>query len=280
MEPFNVIKATGEEERFNISKLKKSLSNAGAQPQTIKFLINNLDENGFFRDGITTKKLYHEAYRLLKQNSKQVASRYKLKEALLELGPSGYPFEVLISEIFSRLGYSTEVGKVVRGKCVSHEIDVIAQDDSEVFMMECKFHNRKDHHCNVTIPLYVQARYQDVSDSWASDSKLKKKKSRGYIVTNTRFTKDAIEYAECSQMKLLSWDYPAKQGLRTLIEETQIHPVTVLSSLTKKETQKLLNENIVHCKQLLANKSILTELQFSHSKKTAVLNEAEDMCSN
>ncbi|MEQ8524139.1 restriction endonuclease [Gracilimonas sp.] len=280
MEPFNVIKATGEEERFSISKLKKSLSNAGAQPQTIKLLINNLDENGFFRNGITTKELYREAYRMLKQNSHRVASRYKLKEALLELGPSGYPFEVLISEIFTKLGYSTEVGSVVRGKCVSHEIDVIAQDESEVFMMECKFHNRKDHHCNVTIPLYVQARFQDVSDTWAADSKLKKKKPSSYIVTNTRFTKDAMDYAECMQMKLLSWDYPQKQGLRTLIEKTHIHPVTVLSSLTKKETMKLLNKNIVHCEQLLANKSILEELQFSHSKKTTILKEAEDLCSD
>ena len=280
MESFEVIKATGEREKFNVSKLKRSLSNAGAQPQVIKLVTNKLEQNGFFRDGITTKKIYREAYRLLKMNSKRVAGRYKLKEALLDLGPSGYPFEVLISEIFANLGYRTEVGKIVQGKCVSHEIDVIAQDENEIFMMECKFHNRKDHFCNVTIPLYVQARYQDVADRWSSDSKLKNKKPQGYIITNTRFTQDAIDYSECMALKLLSWDYPHERGLRTLIEETQLHPVTVLSSLTKKETQELLNKKIVHCKQLLANENILSELQFSHTKRLKILNEAEDICAD
>ncbi len=280
MESFEVIKATGEREQFKLSKLKRSLSNAGAQPPVIKIVINTLEEGGYFRDGITTKEIYREAYRLLKKNSKWVAGRYKLKEALLELGPSGYPFEVLISEIFKKLGYKTEIGKIVRGKCVSHEVDVIAQDENEVLMMECKFHNRKDHHCNVTIPLYVHSRYKDVADTWNSDPILKSKYSFGYIATNTRFTQDAIEYADCMNLKLLSWDHPKDQGLRVLIQKTQIHPITVLSSLTKKEKELLLGQKIVHCQQLLDNKEILKQLQFNHVKKSSVLKESEDLCSS
>ncbi|WP_428235586.1 restriction endonuclease [Gracilimonas sp.] len=278
MKSFDVIKSTGEREKFKLSKLKQSLGNAGAQPPVIKAVVNHLEETGYFRDDITTKEIYREAYRLLKKNSKRVARRYKLKESLLELGPSGYPFEVLISEVFRSLGYKTEVGETVQGKCVSHEIDVIAQDEQEVFMMECKFHNRKDHHCNVTIPLYVQSRFLDVLETWKTDSNLKNKKPCGYIVTNTRFTQDAIDYAACSGMKLLSWNYPKGQGLRSLIEETQIHPITALLSLTRKEKQSLLNEDIVHCKQLLDQQEVLNQLRFNHSKTSKIIKEAEEVC--
>ncbi|MCP9291410.1 restriction endonuclease [Gracilimonas sediminicola] len=278
MKSFDVIKSTGEREKFKLSKLKQSLGNAGAQPPVIKAVVNHLEETGYFRDDITTKEIYREAYRLLKKNSKRVARRYKLKESLLELGPSGYPFEVLISEVFRSLGYKTEVGETVQGKCVSHEIDVIAQDEQEIFMIECKFHNRKDHHCNVTIPLYVQSRFLDVSETWKTDSNLKNKKSCGFIATNTRFTQDAIDYAACSGMKLLSWNYPKGQGLRSLIEETQIHPITALLSLTRKEKQSLLNEDIVHCKQLLDQQEVLNQLRFSHSKRSKIIKEAEEVC--
>ncbi|MCH2449422.1 MAG: hypothetical protein MK198_04680 [Gracilimonas sp.] len=158
MEPFEVVKATSEREKFKFSKLKRSLSNAGAQPVMINAVIDHLNKNGYFRDGITTKKMYQEAYRLLKQRPKRVAGRYKLKEALFEMGSSGYPFELLIAEVFNRLGYSTQVGTVVLGHCVSHEIDAISESEIDVFVAECKFHNRHTYHCNVTIPLYVQYR--------------------------------------------------------------------------------------------------------------------------
>lgn len=280
MNSFEVIKATGEREKFKLSKLKRSLSNAGAQPPAIKSVINNLEENGLFRDGITTKEIYREAYRLIKKNSKRVAGRYKLKEALMELGPSGYPFENLISEIFKQLGYTTQVGKIIQGKCVSHEIDVIANDKHEVFLMECKFHNRQTHFCNVTIPLYVQSRFQDIVENRESVSELENKKAFGYLVTNTRFTEDAIEYAECRNMKLLSWDYPQDQGLKSLLDETNIHPITSLSNLTKKEAEILLDHQVVHCQQLLDNPILLDEIRFNHVKKQNVLSEAEDLCSN
>lgn len=278
MESFEVIKATGERQKFQLSKLKRSLTNAGAQPPVIKAVINNLEQHGYFRDGITTKKIYSEAYRLLKQKSKRVAGRYKLKESLLELGPSGYPFEILISEVFKALGYQTEVGKIVQGHCVAHEIDVIATDNQEVLIMECKFHNRKDHHCNVTIPLYVQSRFLDVAESRESNLDIEEKNMLGYVVTNTRFTQDAIDYATCKNLKLLSWNYPEHRGLRTLLEETNIHPITALSALTKKEKQALLDKKIVHCQQLLDNVKVLEELRFSHVKKTGILKEAKDFC--
>ncbi|MEX0844616.1 MAG: restriction endonuclease [Balneolaceae bacterium] len=277
MNSFEVIKANGDRETFKLSKLRQSLTNAGAQPPVIKDVINNLEEEGYFIDGITTKKIYKAAYDLLRDKSDHVAGRYKLKEALFELGPSGFPFELLVSEIFNRLGYKTKVGEIVQGKCVSHEIDVIAEDDDSVYMIECKFHNRQSHKSTVTTPLYIHSRFLDVHENWKTQPHYQDKTSYGYVVTNTRFTSDALDYAQCVNLKLLSWDYPLNTGLKHLIERTKLHPITSLSSLTKKEKQLLLDNKIIHCKQILDNQDILKKLHLSNVKRTRITSEATSL---
>lgn len=59
----------------------------------------------------------------------------------MELGPSGFPFEKFISEILKFQGFAVQVGVIVEGHCVKHEIDVVAEKGEEHFMIECKFHN-------------------------------------------------------------------------------------------------------------------------------------------
>ena len=147
MEIFNVIKASGESEPFDENKLRHSLRKAGADQQITDKIIHSIQRILF--EGITTEKIYKEAFKQLRQYSNSSAGRYKLKEALLELWSSGYPFEKFIGELLNRLGYQTDTGVIVDGNCVSHEIDVIAEKDDEHFMIECKFHNRKGHKCNV-----------------------------------------------------------------------------------------------------------------------------------
>lgn len=278
MDSFNVVKGNGEQEPFKLSKLRTSLSNSGATDPVIKSVVNELEDQGLFRDGITTKKLYKEAYKHLRSHSDHVAGRYKLKQALFDMGPSGFPFEHLVSEIFSRIGYETKVGEIVMGKCVSHEVDVIAEDADSVFMIECKFHNRQGHKSTVTTPLYIQSRFLDVNETWKKDPGYQAKKRKGYIVTNTRFTADAIEYATCMNLELLSWDYPQNAGLKQLIERTKLHPVTSLSCLTKNEKKRLMDNLIVHCKHICEQPQVLDKLGFNHSKKNQIINEAEALC--
>jgi hypothetical protein len=278
MDSFNVVKGNGEQEPFKLSKLRTSLSNSGATDPVIKSVVNELDEQGLFRDGISTKKLYSEAYKHLRSHSDHVAGRYKLKQALFDMGPSGFPFEQLVSEIFSRIGYQTKVGEIVEGKCVSHEIDVIAEDADSVLMIECKFHNRQGHNSTVTTPLYIQSRFLDVNESWKNNPDYLGKKRKGYIVTNTRFTSDAVDYANCMNLELLSWDYPQNAGLKQLIERTKLHPITSLSCLTKNEKKRLMDHLVVHCKHICEHPEVLDKLGFNHSKKSQIISEAQALC--
>jgi len=277
MSAINVTKASGELEPYDESKLRKSLRSAGAGKQLVDYIARSINE--MLVEGISTRKLYREAFRLLRQHSTRTAGRYKLKEAILELGPTGYPFEKFIAELLNRQGYTTETGKIIEGNCVSHEIDVLAQRDDEHYLVECKFHNRQDHKCNVKVPLYIQSRFLDVKQKWSNLSGHKNKKHFGWVVTNTRFTQDAAQYGNCIGLKLLSWDYPKNRGLKDLISRVNLHPITCLSSLDKKQKQQLLGADIVFCMQLVESEKMLDQLDLDDKQKKEAIEEAKAISS-
>ncbi len=277
MDTINVTKASGEQEPYDESKLRNSLANAGADEQIIHHIVDAIRD--ILHNGISTQKIYREAFCLLRQHSNRTAGRYKLKEALFELGPTGYPFERFTAELLGRLGYGTQVGQVVKGNCVSHEIDVIAEKDHEYYFVECKFHNRKDHKCNVKVPLYVQARFEDVERRWRHLPEYKGKELHGWVITNTRFTEDARQYGECIGLNLLSWDYPETEGLKDLIGRVNLHPITCLSSLDKGQKKQLLQNNIVFCQQIAEEDQLLTKMGLDNGGKNRVLKEAGEISS-
>lgn len=278
MSTVNVTKASGEKQEYDASKLHKSLANAGAQKEIIHEISKSVEE--MLYEGISTKKIYREAFRQLKSASQKSAVNYKLKEAILELGPTGFPFEKFVAELLNRMGYQTEVGVIVNGECVSHEVDVLASKDNEYFMIECKFHNRKENTCNVKVPLYIQSRFLDVKKNWMSLPGHKHKVHKGWIVTNTRFTLDAEQYGECVGLRLLSWDYPANNGLKDLITRVGLHPITSLSSLNKPEKEMLLAMDVIFCTQLYENPDHLSKIGMDNRKAAKVRKEVAAICNS
>ncbi len=67
----------------------------------------------------------------------------------MELGDTGYPFEKFVAALLRSEGYETKVGVIVQGHCVTHEVDVVAENDRHHYMCECKFHNSQGRFCNV-----------------------------------------------------------------------------------------------------------------------------------
>jgi hypothetical protein len=215
---------------------------------------------------------------LLRRKKPVFASKYKLKKAIYELGPTGFPFERFLSAILIYSGYKTQVGKTVAGKCVSHEIDVIAEKNGSIIIIECKFHREQGLNCNVKIPLYIYSRYQDVKNAWHKAASNIKEPDECWVVTNTRFTKDATVYCNCMGLYLLSWDYPKGDSLKERIDRLGLYPITVSTLLTKREKQFLLSRDVVLCRQLLKDSFYLDHLGVSEIRKTKILNEVGRLC--
>lgn len=202
----NIIKSSGETVKFSLEKLQNSLKRTGAEKAIVDTIIATVVEELY--PGITTKEIYNRAFALLKKKERYLASKYKLKKAIYELGPTGFPFERFVGAILKYSGYNIQVNQIVLGKCVKHEIDVIATKNSDTTIIECKFHGEQGLNCNVKVPLYINSRYLDVKEKWNGNSKNSNKLTQGWVVTNTRFTEDALIYGNCVGLYLLSWDYP------------------------------------------------------------------------
>ena len=271
-----LVKVSGERVNFSLSKLRNSLKRTGANETFVNQIIDKVTNEHYH--GISTREIYNRAFALLKKLNHSSACKYKLKKAIYEFGPTGYPFERFVGAILKYSGYEIEIDKVLIGECVKHEIDVIAHKNSKTFIIECKFHGEQGLKCNVKIPLYINSRYQDVKAHWNTHPTKKTKLTEGWVVTNTRFTEDALRYGKCCGLFLLSWDYPKNEGLKDRIDRLGLYPITVSNLLTKKEKQFLLERDIVLCRELKNEPFYLDHLGISEIRKDKILNEISMLC--
>lgn len=271
-----IIKANGETEVFNPDRLRGSLRRSGADELTIEEIVDQVLKD--LKPGMSTNQIYKTAYHILKQRSRITAPRYSLKRAIMQMGPSGYPFEHLVAELLQIDGYATQVGVIRQGKCVKHEVDVLAMQDHTCIFVECKYHNRPGHISDVKVPLYIHSRFLDLVEGCKThrhDPMI----TQGWLVTNTRFSIDAIDYGRCVNLTLIGWDYPDKLSLKARIDTAGLYPITVLTRLSKAEVEYLLSKSIITCSELLKQASILDQLHVPQRRRKQILEEADELCS-
>lgn len=264
----NVIKANGEKEEFSEEKLRESIKRAGIpsniEQEVLLHVKSKLYEN------IPTSEVYKHITEFLSKEP-HLKSKYSLKQAIMDLGPTGYPFEDYVAEILKAKGYITQVRSILTGKCVNHEIDVIAEKKNlEKLLIEAKFHNASGIRTDVHVSLYTKARFDDLKDKYKFD--------RAWLFTNTKITADALSYALCVNMGVVSWSYPQNESLRDLIEKYKLYPITILSSLSQTQKQMLFENHIVLVKDICKNKENLDILGLQPDKKNKIHKEAELVC--
>lgn len=269
-----VIKSDGARVFYDRGKLIAALKNSGVDENRSGEIALQVEKQIY--DGITARKIYKIAYRLLKKRkSYREAGRYRLKKAIFDLGPSGFPFELFVAKLFEHFGYQVKTDQVIQGKCVQHEVDVVATNEMEQVIVECKFHSDYRNKTNVQVPLYINSRFRDIKEKWEEEKLYMDKKVRGYVITNARFTKDAVQYAECAGLGLISWDYPVDGSLKYFTDLSALHPVTSLYTLIKSQKKALLDKGIVLCKEIPAHVNYLRELNLSDAQIAKVLNEVK-----
>jgi Holliday junction resolvase-like predicted endonuclease len=234
----------GTAEVYNEEKIKASAKRVGVPSDMQLSMLEAIRERLY--DGIKTTEIYELIKDYLHSSSKPyLAMKYNLKKALSELGPSGYPFEKYIAILLSAVGYQTTINQTIAGECVTHEVDVVAEKDGVRHFVEAKFHKNSNQRTDVRVALYIKARYDDLAKAHPG------LQTASWIVTNTRFSTDAIKYSECQNIKLTSWSYPKDQGIMDMIEETKLHPITIAEGLSVQDKIRLMTAGVVTCQQLL-----------------------------
>ncbi len=272
-EPIYVVKANGDKELFDVNKLEHSLKRAGASSKVIEDILQHI--NAHLNNEITTHEIYKHAFELLHKEEKPIALKYSLKRAIQELGPSGFPFEEFIAAIFRQKGYEAETGKIVKGFCVEHEIDVVAWNPEKLIMVEAKFHNEPGTKSDLKVILYVKARFDDLRKmkfNYGGERDL----DESWLITNTKFTSTAIEYGSCQGgIQMIGWNYPPRGNLHDMILEAKLHPLTCLVHLNGREKKALLDQGIVLCKTIFEKPEILDSVGVDKDKKQKILEEID-----
>jgi ATP cone domain/Restriction endonuclease len=270
-QPITVVKSNGEREPFNVLKLEHSLLSAGASPSSAQKIISVVQNE--LVDNMTTTEIYRHAFFLLRKMEKPSAVRYSMRRALTDLGPSGFPFEKFVAEIFKAQGYIIETDKMIRGYCAEHELDVIAYNDKKLIMTEVKFHNQNGIKTDLKVALYVKARFDDIRKMHFHYGGRDMILSEGLLVTNTKFTKSAISYAMCAGVGMVGWNYPVHGNLHDLIVRYKMHPITSLTTLSLDEKKYLISRGFVICSTVMSKLPILHEGGFSQKRINAIIEE-------
>ncbi len=268
-----ITKSDGTTQLFEEEKLINSLKHAGASLEAIDDITDEVEKQ--IKPGMTTTDIYGRAFELLRKHSSHAAAKYSVRRAMMELGPDGFPFEKFIARIFKMWGYESVTDQTVLGKCVDHEVDVVAWKDNSLAMVEAKYHNAFGMKSDLKVALYVKARYEDLADNLYDYGGVKRRLSEGWLITNTKFTDKAIRYGECGNLKMISWNYPAKGNLHDIIDQNGLHPVACLTSLTHQQKKDLVGRNILVCVDLVGQPGALNDIGVRDEEAEKILTEAQ-----
>ncbi|HEV8677632.1 MAG TPA: ATP cone domain-containing protein [Candidatus Paceibacterota bacterium] len=273
----NITKSDGETEPFDIRKLVHSLLHAGATEIAAEAIARDVEKELW--NGISTQEIYARAFKRLREHKKGVAARYSLKRSVMEFGPSGFPFEAYLSELFRAEGFKTEIDQIVQGACVEHEVDVVIHKPGEITYAEAKFHNTVGFKTDLKTVLYVSARIMDIREMHKNSTKREERITvSGLVVTNTKFTDKALQYSQCQGLELLGWDNPGGSTLHERIEKHALYPVTALTSLSSREKMALLSRKVVLCRTLPEQGAALREAGITGKRADEVLSEVGSLC--
>jgi hypothetical protein len=264
-----VIKKAGVVESFSEEKVLRSMRRVGLpssiQPHVMQYIKERLYPN------ITTKEIFSFILEFLKERDRSSSLRFNLKQALLDLGPTGFPFEQYMAHVFESMGFTAKTNLNLYGECVNHEIDLLIEKDGKRAIVEAKFHNQPGHKTDLQVALYTYARYLDVAKKHDIDGV--------WLVTNTHLSLDAIAYGKCKSMQLIGWNYPENGNLQELIESPALYPITILTALSDDDKRRLLEENVVLCRDLITrDTSSVRNLVGSHERFDEAKHDAALIC--
>jgi len=271
-----VVKQSGDIVYFDREKLKNSLQLSGAKTEKIEDILSIIEAEIY--DGMPTRKIYRMEFKLFKKASKVHAARYNLKTAVQALGPAGFFFEKYVALLFRHEGYETKINLFLNGKCVSHEIDVLVKKNDMIAMVECKFHSNKEVKSDVKIPMYILSRFNDLREIEHSVFNPKDTIDKCWVITNNRFTSEALQFGKCCGLRMVSWDYPIKESLKYKIEQNGLYPITCLTTLTQYEKEKLLIQDVLLASDIIENSSLLSDLGIHQNRIKNIIREASELC--
>lgn len=235
-----VYKKTNELEIFSREKILTSLCHLGFNYSEAVEIFEKLKDQ--LEQAKTTQQIFNVILDYLKKNHPVLATKYNLKKGLERFGPSGFPFEKYFARLLSSYNFRVQTNVFLKGKCVDHEIDVLAERDNDLFLIECKFHHLGFLKTGIKDVLTLWGRYLDIKEA---NLDFKGKNFYPWIVTNTKISLEALDFCQCRHIKVTSWNWPLNENLPQLIEHYALWPIGILINLSNEKLKLLLNNGVI-----------------------------------
>lgn len=266
-----VIKGNGDREKFSEEKILRTIRRVGVPVNLQEQAVSHIKDS-LYQDIPTSEVYSHLSEFLNEENLEVPALKLNLKKAIFDLGPTGFPFEKYVGKIFESKGYAVEVGTTLDGNCVTHEIDVLIEKDGKRFAVEAKFHNQPGTRTDIQVALYTHARYLDIKE--------KNNISNVWIFTNTKLTRDAVDYCRCKGIHAVGWNYPGEENLQDSVERPNLYPITILTTLPAHTKHRMVENGIVLVTDLLETPKDMLEDKFLLQKNDIekARSEARKLC--
>jgi len=242
-----VTKADGSKQPFDKQKIINTCLRLQATPEQAQSIADKIEAKAY--DGISTKKILQMVFQFMKKYRPAIGYQIDLKEAIAILR-SKPDFEIFVAKLFEAMGYEVETNLIIQGKCIEHEIDVVAKKENEIILVEVKHHVNHHTYSGLDVFLQLNSTLEDLKEGYES-GKTKFKFTRAILICNTKVSDHARRYALCRGLEFIAWKFPPEKGLERLIEEYKLYPITFLREIERGETYKLADVGIVTVKQLL-----------------------------
>jgi len=230
-------------------------------------------------DGIETKKILQMIFRSLRKHKPVIRHQIDLRKALSLLNPAP-DFERFIQLLLSEHGYEVTPNRIIRGRCVEHEVDAVARKNGKTCIVEVKHHFKYHTPTNLDVSRISRAVFEDVTEGYELGLN-NLKIDYAMIVCNTKLSEHAKRYADCRGISHIGWSSPPNHDLQTMIEEKKLYPITFLKGLNAETRNKLASNGVILLRQLTgkSSKELRRQTGISKEKFVSIVGKARTILS-
>ena len=241
-----VTKVDGRLQPFDRGKVRRTLRNMGLGEAAADRIAEEIEEAA--PDGVKTTAVLRMIRTRARAVRPAVAHRTNLRRALALIRPKP-DFEEFVRVLLREHGYQVETGCVLAGRCGEHEVDAVARKNGVTTFVEVKHHRSHHRMTGLDEGRIARAIVEDLQEGFRS-GRCAVFIDNALIVCNTKLSAHAKRYATCRGIGHIGWDYPAERNLRTMIEETQSYPVTIVAGVSAPVATRLAAAGILTAKEI------------------------------
>lgn len=242
----NIRKWDGSTEPFDRSKVLRTCHRLKLSNYDAEEVVDQIEKKLF--EGIDSKRIIEMIFEFGKRHRSRLGHMIDLREAIAMMRPKP-DFEQFVAVLLEYDGYKTVTNQILMGKCVDHEIDVIATKGNDVIYVEVKHHTQFHTFTGMDTFLQVNSTFEDLKEGYLAGNH-KFNFSRCMVVLNTRVSEHARRYAECKGIGAMGWGVPERAGIETHIHDKELYPVTIFKGVEPGVFAKLGDSGVYTIRQI------------------------------